>query len=687
MTLENSNPVKSVGSLMLDPTPEYRPARADPIDMDDDEKEMIAEARVRLANIKGKKAKRIAREKVLDEARRLAQLQKFRELKSAGIDFVIERKRRKKKHEFNYEDEVPLERQPLEAVFDTKEEKRAKQGDLNLGNITINQLEGRRRDEEELQKRREDLRRVKKLREMDLPNRIQRANALNPMNFIKKRELDLEKPQLGDEDIDELAKLSKRAGNYSGTSLGLKKVKRPTDFLLQDNCMDEIQSIVGQTVTPSTGGDLMAKAREILEVSDPDYVSRQEPLPEQASKDGLSVSSYFTSGLSVKGSVYKGQMDLEQFDKSGAKKTLNPYKELVRNIKNEERDFGTAKKEESVYSVHSVSVMSKLNDHLSINSPWMNVKKIETGQAQVEPSGFQRFRSEWSQMSQKKRRRKMGKLVQAEFDKLPQKGHDFQLDYSDLAEEFELERQTRQDSQGPVEPAKVRIREQEPEFRTKVQQQRRVCAEALRDVVGTEEKDSLRRRIRELEEMGDPESQLEKRTLAMMAEDLEGSEASQLASDDEDIAPEFYENAEVLLAREGEPISEEDLRQVDQEVFTDQFYLERGFCRKLLEQRLEMEHRNKLAAEIKFQEGKAEITGELAKEFEKVKEGVNNSKQVKKVFEIEKKALVLGRMNGMEKTHCLRELKQVEDMFDHLKAVEEDLQAQFESVQINNQHL
>ena len=232
--------------------------------MDDDEKEMIAEARVRLANIKGKKAKRIAREKVLDEARRLAQLQKFRELKSAGIDFVIERKRRKKKHEFNYEDEVPLERKPLELVFNTKKEKLVKQGDLNLGNITINQLEGKRRDEEELKKRKEDLRRVKKLKEMDLPTRIKRANALNPMNFIQKRQLEMEEPQLKDEDIEELAKLSKRAGDYSNNiNQELKRIKRPTDFLLQDNCMDEIQTIVGQTVTPSTGGDLMAKAREL----------------------------------------------------------------------------------------------------------------------------------------------------------------------------------------------------------------------------------------------------------------------------------------------------------------------------------------------------------------------------------------------------------------------------------------
>lgn len=45
---------------------------------------MLSEARARLANTQGKKAKRKAREKQLDEARRLATLQKKRELRSAG---------------------------------------------------------------------------------------------------------------------------------------------------------------------------------------------------------------------------------------------------------------------------------------------------------------------------------------------------------------------------------------------------------------------------------------------------------------------------------------------------------------------------------------------------------------------------------------------------------------------------
>jgi len=53
------------------------------------ELEMLSEARARLANTQGKKAKRKAREKQLEEARRLAALQKRRELRAAGIESVL----------------------------------------------------------------------------------------------------------------------------------------------------------------------------------------------------------------------------------------------------------------------------------------------------------------------------------------------------------------------------------------------------------------------------------------------------------------------------------------------------------------------------------------------------------------------------------------------------------------------
>jgi len=80
----------------IDPNPEINPAIPDMIDMDEDEKEMLQEARARLANTKGKKAKRKAREKQLEEARRLASLQKRRELKAAGLDAPKPKKKSKR---------------------------------------------------------------------------------------------------------------------------------------------------------------------------------------------------------------------------------------------------------------------------------------------------------------------------------------------------------------------------------------------------------------------------------------------------------------------------------------------------------------------------------------------------------------------------------------------------------------
>merc|ERR1719310_378146 len=88
----------------IDPNPEGKPARPDPIDMDEDEKEMLSEARARLANTRGKKAKRKAREKQLEEARRLAALQKRRELKAAGISTM---KKYRNSKRIDYATEVP----------------------------------------------------------------------------------------------------------------------------------------------------------------------------------------------------------------------------------------------------------------------------------------------------------------------------------------------------------------------------------------------------------------------------------------------------------------------------------------------------------------------------------------------------------------------------------------------------
>merc|ERR1719313_3198965 len=70
---------------------ECKPSRPDAVDTDEEE-EMLAEARARLANTRGKKAKRKLREKQMEEARRLAKTQKKRELKAVGISLTLEKK-------------------------------------------------------------------------------------------------------------------------------------------------------------------------------------------------------------------------------------------------------------------------------------------------------------------------------------------------------------------------------------------------------------------------------------------------------------------------------------------------------------------------------------------------------------------------------------------------------------------
>mmetsp|Transcript_34767 Transcript_34767/g.86732 ORF Transcript_34767/g.86732 Transcript_34767/m.86732 type:complete len:841 (-) Transcript_34767:189-2711(-) len=195
----------------IDPHPETKPARPDATDMDEDEKEMLSEARARLANTRGKKAKRKAREKQLDEARRLAQLQKRRELKAAGIELSS---RGKKLKGIDYANEVPFERRVPQGFFDTLgEDARAavtaaqRGAGRQLIGATLDQLNGPRRDEAEERARAEDKRRQKRQREDDLPGVLARINAANAAALSGRRgPLALPPPQVTDSELDEIAR-------------------------------------------------------------------------------------------------------------------------------------------------------------------------------------------------------------------------------------------------------------------------------------------------------------------------------------------------------------------------------------------------------------------------------------------------------------------------------------------------
>ncbi|MQL88180.1 hypothetical protein Taro_020733 [Colocasia esculenta] len=211
----------------IDPNPESKPARPDPVDMDEDEKEMLSEARARLANTRGKKAKRKAREKQLEEARRLASLQKRRELKAAGIDT---RQRKRKRKGIDYNAEIPFEKRPPPGFYDASGEERSVEQPKFP--TSIEELEGKRRVDVEAQLRKQDIARNKIAQRQDAPSAILHANKLNDPEAVRKRsKLMLPAPQISDQELEEIAKMGYASDLVSGSE-DLAEVSSATRALL-----------------------------------------------------------------------------------------------------------------------------------------------------------------------------------------------------------------------------------------------------------------------------------------------------------------------------------------------------------------------------------------------------------------------------------------------------------------------
>lgn len=255
----------------IDPNPETKPARPDPIDMDEDELEMLSEARARLANTQGKKAKRKAREKQLEEARRLAALQKRRELRAAGIEI---RKHRKKRRGVDYNAEIPFEKKPAQGFYDTGEEE-LPDYQPDFKKLRQDHLDGKMRDDLEQQERKKDKEKMKKRKESDLPGAVMQINKLNNPDSVKKRsKLVLPKPQISDTELEEIVKMgqasetarlsvedSHMASNallseYSVTPAAAQALRTPRTPAEQDTILQEAQNILAlsNVDTPLKGG-------------------------------------------------------------------------------------------------------------------------------------------------------------------------------------------------------------------------------------------------------------------------------------------------------------------------------------------------------------------------------------------------------------------------------------------------
>ncbi|KAK8845470.1 pre-mRNA-splicing factor CEF1 [Kwoniella newhampshirensis] len=284
---EASRPAADVRALKpgeIDTDPETRAARPDPIDMDDDEKEMLSEARARLANTQGKKAKRKARERQLEEAKRLTFLQKKRELKAAGINL----RPKKKKNGMDYNADIPFEKQPAPGFYDVGEEN-AKVYAAPVGR-SLRDLEGKRKqdlDEADEKKKRQKGNDGKSNQAVQFvaAREAQIKKLKEQEQVIRRRKLNLPTPQVGEAELEDIVKIG-QAGELARELVGGNGTSRATEGLLgeyealgkakmartprtgpqQDNVMTEARNLrnminaqtplLGDENTPLHGGDV-----------------------------------------------------------------------------------------------------------------------------------------------------------------------------------------------------------------------------------------------------------------------------------------------------------------------------------------------------------------------------------------------------------------------------------------------
>eukprot|EP01132_Coremiostelium_polycephalum_P001943 gene1943-2378_t len=190
----------------MEPNPETKPAKPDPIDMDEDEKETLSEAKARLSNTHGKKEKRKFREKQLEEARRLAFLQKKRELKAAGINY---HERKKPIKGYDLKNEIPNFRQPPAGFYEVPDHERRNDPNKDQAFIgkRLDQIENPNRkneDQERLNKIEESKKKKKEL--TNLPELIMETSRLNdPEQMRRPSKMVLPAPQLTEDDLQEIA--------------------------------------------------------------------------------------------------------------------------------------------------------------------------------------------------------------------------------------------------------------------------------------------------------------------------------------------------------------------------------------------------------------------------------------------------------------------------------------------------
>ena len=234
---------------------------------------MLSEARARLANTQGKKAKRKARERQLEESRRLAVLQKRRELKHAGINVKVVTR---KPGEMDYNADIPFEKPAAPGFYDTMEEQSRNERQREMFDPRKQQLANKRKGDQD-----EDAERKKRKNDKNSNSAAFAAAArAGQMQKIreaeqssKRRSLVLPAPQIGEGEMEDIIKMGMAGdkasrmsndeettrgliGNY-GSIVGGTPIRTPRAAPEEDHIANEIKNIRALTETKSSllGGE------------------------------------------------------------------------------------------------------------------------------------------------------------------------------------------------------------------------------------------------------------------------------------------------------------------------------------------------------------------------------------------------------------------------------------------------
>jgi pre-mRNA-splicing factor CDC5/CEF1 len=234
---------------------------------------MLSEARARLANTQGKKAKRKARERQLEESRRLAVLQKRRELKNAGINIKVVNR---KKGQMDYNADIPFEKAPTAGFYDTVDEQTRNERQREAFDPRKQQLANKRKgdpdDDPDRKRQKNDKAPSAAFAAAAKAGQMQRIREAEQSS--KRRALNLPAPQVSEGELEDIVKMglageraSKMAGdeddgtkgligNYS-SMVGATPIRTPRAPPQEDHIANEIRNIRALTETQSSllGGE------------------------------------------------------------------------------------------------------------------------------------------------------------------------------------------------------------------------------------------------------------------------------------------------------------------------------------------------------------------------------------------------------------------------------------------------